>query len=76
MKHLWIVYDERAETEDTDDCAVLEACSSEQEAMHQAQPGIVFKYDVKPAKPRDELVNETRIGANYPLQRERQKVIR
>ena len=66
--HLWIIYDERAETMDTDECAVLESCSSEHEAMHKALPGIVFRYDIVNGS---ELVNETRVGANHPLQRER-----
>lgn len=74
---LWIVYDERAEGGDTDDAAVLESCRSEQEAMQRALPGIVFRYDVdrSAAKPgsNGDLVNETLIGPNRPLIRERQQ---
>lgn len=72
-KHLWIVYDERAMTMDTDDCAVMEACSSEREAMRDALPGVVFRYDIAPpckAGEREELINETKIGPNRPLQLE------
>lgn len=69
MAHLWIVYDERAAFGDTDDAAVLEACSSEHEAMHKALPGIVFRYYIGPG---DQLVDETFIGPNKPLQHEQQ----
>jgi hypothetical protein len=77
--HLWIVYDERAMTMDTDDCAVMESCSSEHEAMHKAQPGVVFRYDIAPPdKPggRELLINEMKIGPNHPLQKEWKAVTR
>ncbi|HYE85080.1 MAG TPA: hypothetical protein VEA16_01905 [Vicinamibacterales bacterium] len=74
-RHLWIVYDESAAGGDTEDAAVLESCSSEHEAMHKALPGIVFRYDIAPPSKRgdrEELVNETMIGPNVPLQREQE----
>lgn len=70
---LWVVYDERAGFGDTEDAAVLEACSSLHEAMHKALLGIVFEYDIAPpSQPggRDELINERLIGPNKPLLRE------
>ena len=60
-KQLWVVYDDRAMLQDTFDCAVLEACSSEYEAMNKAQAGIVFKYDIAD---KNELINEQKIGPN------------
>lgn len=67
MAHLWVVYDERAAGGDTDDATVLESCSSERDAMEKALPGIVFRYYIGPG---DQLVDETLIGPNKPLQRE------
>jgi hypothetical protein len=66
-EYLWIVYDERAMTTDTDECAVLETCSSETEAMQKALAGVVFRYTIKRRSDTDELINETKIGPNFPL---------
>ena len=77
-RNLWIVYDERAAMGDTEDAAVLESCRSEHEAMRKALPGIVFRYDILPALKagqRDELINETLIGPNVPLQREHEGLV-
>lgn len=43
---LWIAYDERAEYQDTDKCAVLDIAESEGEA--RGLPGVVFVYDQIP----------------------------
>lgn len=67
MAHLWIVYDERAMNGDTDDAAVLESCNSEREAMRCDFEGVVFRYDIVEAKPRNQLVNETLIGPTRRL---------
>lgn len=67
-KKLWVVYDERAAGGDTDDAIVLESCSSLSEAMNRALAGIVFEYDVVG---KNELVNQTLLGPNKPLLKER-----
>lgn len=61
MAKLWVVYDDRAMSMSTDDCSVIEACSSYNKAMEQALPGIVYEYDIITG---DQLINETLIGPN------------
>jgi hypothetical protein len=59
-KQLWVVYDGRAETMDTDDCLVYVSCDSLPEARQYVKEdfpdGVIFRYDIKD----NELTNETR----------------
>jgi hypothetical protein len=62
---LYVIYDDRALLIDTDDCAVLESCSSLADVRRsdfdgQHGPlGVVFEYDVENG---NELVNEQYLG--------------
>ncbi len=51
-KRVWIVYDARAESMPTDDCAVLVSCESEQEGWgfidEHFPSGVLFVYDLVP----------------------------
>ena len=49
--HIWILYDGRAESLDTDDCTVYLTCESEEEGWENIDDGtfpdgILFKYDM------------------------------
>jgi len=65
MKRFWVIYDERAQAIDTDDCSVLESCRSLKDVSKscfdgkEGPLGIVFEYDVAKG---NELVNERKIG--------------
>jgi len=58
MKHLWLVYDGRAETQDTDDCIVYVSCDSLEEARQYAKDdfpdGVIFRYDTVDGRLRNE----------------------
>lgn len=60
---VFIIYDERAMLEGTDEAAVLCMARSLKEARRDVREmferGVIFQYDVKPGTPNDELVNET-----------------
>lgn len=68
MKHLYVIYDERAILGSTDDALVLESCSSLREAKRSGwdgrrQPlGAVYKYNIVPTDGTDYLENEMFIG--------------
>ena len=61
MEHLWILYDERAHTEGTDDACVFVTCNSMIEVMGYVddfQNPAVFRYDIVKRDGKDLLVNE------------------
>lgn len=63
-KFVWILYDGRAESGDTDDASVLEAFSSRRDLRNnlytwRGHDGVLFEYDVQNGK---ELVNGRPIG--------------
>ena len=63
-KTVYVIYDERALTQDTDDCAVLEACESLKEVRRTTWDGrrdplgVVCEYDLI----NGEAVNERKLG--------------
>lgn len=66
---VYVIYDERAMTEGTDDAAVLESCGSLKEVKRTTWDGVrdplgaVYEYDlVKDAKGNDEAINERFVG--------------
>lgn len=67
MRHLWVVYDERAALGDTDDATVYESANTERSAMTAPFEGIVYRYDVD--TDGKSLINETLIGSTWLLAR-------
>jgi len=64
IEHAWIIYDERAEVIDEDECSVLECCSSRRDLKRalwhlRGVHGVVFEYDAI----NNELRNGRRIGS-------------
>ena len=59
-KQIWIMYDGRAEFQDTDDCSIYVTADSLQEAksyLTDFPDGVIFRYDLIDNK----ATNETRI---------------
>lgn len=68
MANLWIIYDGRAASGDTDDASIFEACESRRD-LKQAlfnwrdYDAVLFEYDTNDSDPNDrEAKNERMIG--------------
>ena len=62
ITNLWVAYDMRATSGDTDDASVLVASDnpiSEREIRQSYGQGVIYKYDVKSTKNQNELINES-----------------
>lgn len=73
VKHLFIVYDERAISGDTDDAQVFESDTTESKALKSPFLGYVYRYDIKEP---NELVNETFIRPTHLLNKRLQREAR
>lgn len=63
VSRVWVLYDGRAELEDTEDCSILEAFSSRKDLRNglwnwKGHDGVLFEYDLEGGT----MVNERRIG--------------
>ncbi len=62
-KRAWVLYDGRAEYEDTFECSVMEAFNSRRDLrglnLWQGHDGVLFEYELADG---NQLVNERRIG--------------
>ncbi len=63
QKHIWVIYDCRAQFQDTNDCAIHATCESEAEARRYVREmfhdGVIFVYDMNDAE--TEGTNERRV---------------
>jgi hypothetical protein len=65
---VWILYDGRAESGDTDDAQVLEVCGTSKRAVkvslwsRHGEDAVLVEYDAVPGPNADQLENERIIG--------------